>query len=179
MSAKKAPSKRHASPVKAAGSSGVQSAAERKAAEVEVRRLIDTFSPEDRRPVGAMRRLLKNYLPTAHEVVYEYRDCFVISYSPSVHGYEGVIALRGSAEGVRLYFNRGKELADPEKLLQGTGGQTRFVVVESVPALSRPPVANFIEGAIAGNRVPFASEGQGSIIIRSASAKKGRQRRSA
>ena len=50
------------------------------------------------RLVSAMRRWLRKRLPTAHEVVYEYRDCFLISYSPSERGYEGVLAIRGSAE---------------------------------------------------------------------------------
>ena len=70
-----------------------------------------------------MRRWLRKRLPTAHEVVYEYRDCFVISYSPNERGYEGVLAIRASADGVRLYFNHGKGLPDPEKLLQGSGNR--------------------------------------------------------
>jgi hypothetical protein len=45
--------------------------------------------------------------------VYEYRDWFVISYSPNERGYEGVLVIRASANGVGLYFNRGKELPDP------------------------------------------------------------------
>lgn len=179
MSAKKPPSKRHAPQPNAAATSSTQSAAERKASEGDVRRLIDTFSPENLRLVVAMRRVLQERLPTAHEVVYEYRDCFVITYSPSVRGYEGVLAIRGSQEGVRLYFNRGKELADPDKVLQGTGGQTRFVLVQSATTLTRPPVADFIEEAIAANRVPFATSGVGSVVIRAAGAKKGRRRGSA
>ena len=64
--------------------------------------------------------------------------CFVISYSPNEHGYEGVLAIRGSANGVKLYFNRGKELPDPAKLLQGSGNQTRWIDVEGASTLARP-----------------------------------------
>src|SRR5207342_3525088 len=85
-----------------------QSASARRAAEAELSGLIDKFSPTQLRLIAAMRRSLLKRLPTAHEVVYEYRDCFVISYSPSGHGYEGVLGIRGSAEDVRLYFNQGK-----------------------------------------------------------------------
>ena len=102
-----------------------------------------------------MRRLLRKRLPTAHEVVYEYHDCFVISYSPNEHGYEGVLAIRASADGVRLYFNRGKGLPDPEKLLRGSGRQTRWIHVEGASTLARPAVARLIDEAIARNRVPF------------------------
>jgi hypothetical protein len=37
-----------------------------------------------------MRRWLRKRLPTANEVVYEYSDFFVISYSPDEREYEGV-----------------------------------------------------------------------------------------
>src|SRR6478609_9693208 len=91
-----------------------QSAAARRSAEAQVRGLITKFAPAHQRLIGATRRWLRKRLPTAQEVVYEYRDCFVISFSPSERGYEGVFAIRGSADGVRLYFNRGKGLPDPE-----------------------------------------------------------------
>ncbi|CAG0960432.1 hypothetical protein PHYC_00695 [Phycisphaerales bacterium] len=149
---------------------GTQSAAERRSAEAELRTLIDKFTPEQPRLIAAMRRSLRKCLPTAHEVVYEYRDCFVISYSPSEHGYEGVLAIRGSASDVRLYFNRGKDLPDPEDLLQGSS-QARWVNVEGVFTLTHPAVASLIDRAIADNRVPFANAGRGSVVIRSASGK--------
>ena len=126
-----------------------------------------------------MRRSLRKRLPTAYEVVYEYRDWFVISYSPSERGYEGVLAIRASADGVRLYFNRGKELPDPAKLLQGSGSQARWTNLESAATLARPAVANLIDEAIARNRVPFARAGRGAVVIRSASAKQRRRRRPA
>ncbi len=156
-----------------------QSAAERKSAEAEVSRLIAKFAPAHERLVGAMRRSLRKRLPTAHEVVYEYRDCFVISFSPSEHGYEGVFVIRGSAKGVQLYFNRGKGLPDPEKLLQGSANVVRFIPVESASTLARPAVARLIDAAIAGNAVPFARNGRGPVVIRAAAAKKRPRRRPA
>jgi hypothetical protein len=155
-----------------------QPAAARRSAEAELRALIANFAPAHLRLVGAMRRSLRQRLPTAHEVVYEYRVCFVISYSPSERGYEGVLAIRASANDVRLYFNRGKELPDPEKLLQGSGTQARWIKLEAASTLARPPVARLIEEAIARNRVPFERAGRGSVIIRSTSAKQRRGRRS-
>jgi len=127
-----------------------------------------------------MRRSLRKRLPTAHEVVYEYHNlgAVVISYSPNEHGYEGVVVIRASADGVKLYFNQGKELPDPEKLLQGSA-QTRWIDVESASTLAHPAVARLIEEAIAHNRVPFALAGRGSVVIRSTSAKKRGRRRPA
>jgi hypothetical protein len=122
-----------------------------------------------------MRRWLRKRLPTAHELVYEYYDFCVISYSPNEHGYEGVFAIRASANGVRLYFSRGKELPDPEKLLQGSGNQTRWIHLEGASTLARPAVARLIEEAIACNRVPFARTGRGPVVIRSVSANQRRK----
>lgn len=136
-----------------------------------MRTLIARFAPAHLRLIGAVRRWLRKRLPNAHELVYEYRDWFVISYSPNEHGYEGVLAIRASADGVKLYFNSGKELPDPEKLLQGSGKQTRWMHLERASALARPEVASLIDEAIALNRVPFASVGLGPVVIRSASAR--------
>src|SRR6266436_8460975 len=154
-----------------------QSPVARRSAETQLRGLIARFAPGHQRLIGTMRRWLRKRLPTAHEVVYEYHDFFVISYSPNEHGYEGVLAIRASANGVRLYFNRGKELPDPAKLLQGSGKQTRSINVEDASTLARPQVASLIDEAIARNRVPFAGAGRGSVVIRSASAKQRRPRR--
>lgn len=147
----------------------------RRSAEAELRSLIAKFAPAHQRLIGAIRRWLRKRLPTAHELVYEYRDAFVISHSPNERGYEGVLAIRASAEGVRLYFNRGKELPDPDKLLQGSGNQTRWIHLEGVSTLARPAVARLTDEAIARNRVPFARTGRGPVVIRSVSAKQPRR----
>jgi len=156
-----------------------QSAVARRLAEAELRRLIAKFAPSHQRLIGAMRRELRKRLPTAHEVVYEYKDFFVVSYSPNERGYEGVLAIRASANGVRLYFNRGKELPDTAKLLQGSGNQTRWIHLEGASTLARPAVALLIDEAMARNRVPFARTGRGPAVIRSVSDQQRRRRRPA
>jgi hypothetical protein len=149
-----------------------QSVVDRRSAESELRGLIAKFAPAHEGLIGTMRRSLRRRLPTAHEMVYEYSDSFVISYSPDERGYEGVLAIRASAKGVELYFNRGKELPDPDKLLQGSAKQVRFIHMEGASTLRRPAVARLIDEAIAGTRIPFARTGRGPVVIRSTSAKK-------
>ena len=152
-----------------------QSAAARREAEAQLRGLVTKFSPAHERLVAATRRWLRKRLPTAHEVVYEYRDCFVVSCSPNEHGYAGVFALRGDGDGIRLYFNLGKGLPDPEKLLQGSAKLVRYIQLEGASTLARPAVVALFDAALARNRVPFASTGRGPVIIRQISAKpKGR-----
>jgi hypothetical protein len=176
MSLKKEASGRRSVQAEVEVPGSTQSAVERRSAEAELRMLITEFAPAYLRLIGAMRRWLRKRLPTAHEVVYEYRDFFVISYSPNEHGYEGVLGIRPSADGVKLYFNRGKELPDSAKLLQGSGNQMRSINVEGASTLAHPEVARLIEEAIARNPVPFAPAGRGSVVVRLTSAKKRRQR---
>jgi hypothetical protein len=178
MSVKKEASGLGSVQVKVEVPGSTQSAVARRSAEAQLRTLIAKFAPAHLRLIGAMRRSLRKRLPTACEIVYEYRNlgAVVISYSPNEHGYEGVLAIRATADGVKLYFNQGKELPDPAKLLQGSS-QTRWIDVEGASALARPEVVSLIEEAIARNQVPFARAGRGSVVIRSTSAKKRRQRR--
>jgi len=156
-----------------------QSAVSRRSAEAQLRGLIAKFAPAHQRLIGAIRRWLRKRLPTAHELVYEYHDCFVISHSPNERGYEGVFAIRASAKGVRLYFNSGKGLPDPEKLLKGAGSKARYVYVEGASTLAHPAVARLVDEAIARNPVPSAPTGRGPVVIRSVSGKQRRRRRSA
>ena len=181
MNVKKEASGRRSVQVEVEVPGSTQSAVARRSAEADLRTLIAKFAPAHLRLIVAMRRSLRKLLPSAHEVVYEYRNlgAVVISFSPNEHGYEGVLAIRGSANGVKLYFNRGKELPDPAKLLQGSGNQTRSIDVKGASTLARPEVASLIDAAIARNRVPFARAGRGSVVIRSTSAKKSRRRRPA
>ena len=152
-----------------------QSAADKRAAEAELQMLIERYSPEHLRLIGAVRRSLRRRLPTTHEVVYEYRDFLVISFSPSGNGYEGVLGIRADGKGVRLYFNGGKDLPDPDELLQGSA-QARWMDLPSVSTLSKRAVVTLLKEAIARSRVPFARTGRGSVVVRLTSAKKRRER---
>jgi hypothetical protein len=151
-----------------------QTATERRAADVETSALVATHAPAHAAVFAKARSWLQKRLPTAHEVVYEYRDAVVISYSPDGRGYEAALALRAAANGVQLYFNHGKTLPDPAKLLKGSGAQTRSIVVEGAKTLASTDIAALVDEAIARNPVPYPSDGRGAIVIRSTTAQKRR-----
>src|SRR6516162_7472362 len=176
MSVKKKLSGRRSVQVEVEVPGSTQSAVARRSAEAQLRTLIAKFAPAHLRLIGAMRRSLRKRLPTSREVVYEYRDWFVISYSPNEHGYEGVLGIRASADGVKLFFNHAKELPDPAKLLQGSGNQVRSIDMEGMSTLARPEVARLIDEAIAHNPVPFAPAGRGSVVMSPSTSAKQRQR---
>lgn len=145
-------------------------ASHRRAAEAAIEKLVSEHASEHAALLKATRKALRKRLPTAHEIVYEYRDALVISISPDERGYAGVFAIRGDAEGVKLYFNFGKSLPDPDGLLRGSGGQARWVRIESQATLRKPALKTLMEAAIANHRVPFDDEGRGAIVVRETSA---------
>jgi hypothetical protein len=144
-------------------------------AEADLRGFIATHAPEHARLIAEVRRSLRRRLPTAHELVYEYRDFIVISFSPNERGYDGALAIRANNEGVRLCLSGAAELPDPERRLQGSGKQVRWVALENTATLAEPVIARLIDDAIARNPIPFASTGQGSVVIQSVTTGKRRK----
>jgi hypothetical protein len=145
----------------------VTSAASKSSTEAQVRAVITRFAPDHPRLVAALRRALRKRLPTAYEIAYEYRDWFVITFSPNEHGYAGLLSIRGDADGVKLYFNISHGLPDPEKLLKGTGKQTRWIAIDNASALKHPAIAALIDETLTRNPLPFPAEGRGRVVIRS------------
>ena len=73
-----------------------------------------------------MRKALRKTAPTAHEMVYDNYNFFVIGYGPTERPSDAILSLTGSANGVGLCFIHGASLPDPQKILLGSGNQTRF-----------------------------------------------------
>lgn len=53
-----------------------------------------------------------------------------------------------SKKGLKLGFNRGTELPDPGKLLEGTGKISRYVEIRSSEQISSPALKKLIENAL-------------------------------
>jgi hypothetical protein len=124
-----------------------------------------------------VRRSVRRLLPTAHELVWDNYNFFVIGYSATERPSDSVVSIAAASNGVGLSFYRGATLPDPKKILQGEGKQNRFIRLESAKALDRPEVRALVAAAVAQARVPFAERGRGRLIIRSVSNKQRPRRR--
>ncbi len=143
----------------------------------QLRACIDKLDPKQQKLFRSVRAAMRKRFPTANELVYDYGRALVIGYSPEQRGNDSIVAIRGSAAGVALYFNQGPQLPDPKRLLRGSGKQTRFLQVEAASQLKHPDVAALIAAAVKHARValPAATlspSGKGSLIIKSDGAKK-------
>ena len=145
--------------------------------EAQLRSLVAKFDPKDQRLIRSVRAAIRKRLPAANELVYDYGNSLVIGYSPTEAGVESVVAITARADGMSLYFNQGKSLPDPKKLLMGSGKQTRFIRVEAASKLAHPDVEALTAAAHDLASVPLTSKARGTLVIKSTSAKKRRRLR--
>ena len=102
--------------------------------------------------------------------MYNYASSVVVSFSVSERGYEGIVTVTVSPDGVRLYFN--KSLPDPEGLLEGSGGKVRYVTVEAASDLDRGPIHALIKAAIEHAGVAFPRTPSAAKMIFKSESKK-------
>src|SRR5262245_22387265 len=88
---------------------------------------LSKFDPKIARQIRACRAALRKRLPTAHELVYDNYNFFVIGYGPNERASDAVVSIAANSKGVGLCFIQGAKLPDPDGVLQGSGSQTRFV----------------------------------------------------
>jgi uncharacterized protein DUF1801 len=140
-------------------------------AERQLAAFVRKFSPTDQRFIRAVRAALRKRFSTANELVYDNYNFFVIGYSATERPSDAIISMAARANGVSLCFIHGATLPDPNKVLLGSGNQTRFIRIDSPQALARPEIEALVAAAIAQARVPPPDAGRGKLIIRSVSAK--------
>ena len=139
--------------------------------EARLQQFVAKFEPDHQTLIRAIRRKLRKRFPTGTELAYDNYNFFVIGYSPTERPSDAVVSIAAGANGVGLCFINGARLPDPEKVLSGSGKQTRFIRLPSAAVLDRPEVAALLAAAVADSKTAFPSRGRGKLVIRSVSAK--------
>ena len=139
--------------------------------EQQLKRFIAAFEPKHQGLIRSVRKALRDRFPSADELVYNYPNAFVIAYSPTERGSDAVVSISAGADGLRLVFTQGATLPDPQKILLGSGKQTRFIWIESPGTLRLPEVIALLEIAIDRAKIPLRQGGRGKPIIKPKSAK--------
>jgi hypothetical protein len=156
---------------------GTKRSGDAASAEAQLEAFIAKFDARDQRLIRAVRAAVRKRLPTAHELVYDNYNFFVIGYSPTERPSDAIISIAARANGLGVCFLHGARLPDPKKLLLGSGNQTRFIRMDSASQLADPGVEALIAAAIARAKTPLPASGRGKLIIRSVSAKQRPRRR--
>jgi hypothetical protein len=137
----------------------------------QISEFIDRFDPKTAETIRQCQQELRKLLPTAVELIYDNYNFFVIGYCSSAKPSSCIVSLAAAANGVGLSFYHGATLRDPDHLLQGAGKQNRFIRLPSVEALQVAGVLALIQQAVERAPIPLPTEGGGSTIIQSISAK--------
>jgi len=133
-------------------------------AEQDLRQFIAKFAPTNQRLIRALRDTLRKRFPAANELVYDNYNFLVIAYCPTEKVGDSYFSLGADKNGANLFFGyTGTKLADPQKLLLGTGTSNRFIRIESAKSLERPAVRALIASSIAVSK-PMGEE-MGKLVI--------------
>jgi hypothetical protein len=90
---------------------------------------------------------LRDAVPCTHQLVYDYGKHLVVALGASERGNEAIVAMAIHPDRIQLYFD--KSIPDPERLLQGAGGQVRSVALADAAGFDRPGVQALVAAAIA------------------------------
>jgi len=137
----------------------------------QVAGFIAKFDPKVAQQIRAVRATLRRRFPTAHELVYDNYNFFVIGFCTTERPSDCLFSLAANAKGVSLSFYYGATLPDPCKILLGSGNQNRFIRLESAATLARPEVKALLSAAAAQAKTPLPTRGKGRTIVRSVAAK--------
>jgi hypothetical protein len=132
---------------------------------------VDKFEPVNAKLIRQCRSELRKLMPTADELVYDNYNFFVIGYCTTPRASDCIVSVAAAANGVGISFFQGATLADPDKLLQGSGKQNRFIRIPDIEILRAPKVLALIHAAIAQARTPLPLKGAGRTVIQSVSGK--------
>jgi hypothetical protein len=143
----------------------------------ELASFIAKFDPPIAKLIRATRAELRRRFPTAIELVYDNYNFLAIGYCSTERTSDCIVSLAANAKGVSLSFYYGATMADPQKILQGSGSQNRFVRLPTAATLHEPVVKALIAAAVAQAKTPLPAT-KGYTIIKSISARQ-RPRRAA
>src|SRR5438046_9152850 len=145
--------------------------------EEQLRSFIEKFAPPHQAIIHAARKKLRKRFPTATELAYDNYNFFVIGFGPNERPSDCIVTIAAAANGVGLCFVRGASLPDPEKVLLGSGKQTRFVRLPSAEVLEQPAVQALLLAAAQRAQTLLPTLGRRKLVIRSVSANQRPRRR--
>jgi hypothetical protein len=139
--------------------------------EEQLASFIAKFTPEVAALARSILAAMRARYPTAIELVYDNYNALAIGFGPSERTSHAIFSVAVFPRWVSLFFLQGKQLPDPEGILQGSGNVARHIRLPSAGRLDELSVKNLMEEATARAAVPFSAQGASRLIIKSISAK--------
>lgn len=137
---------------------------------------VDKYTPEVATLARAAIAKIRTRLPGAVELVYDNYNALAVAFSPTERTSDVIVSITLYPRWVSLFFMRGAQLSDPQKLLKGSGKTVRHIVLEDAATLDKPAVRALIAQAVEGAK-PLDAKARRRIVIKLVTAKQ-RPRRS-
>jgi Domain of unknown function (DU1801) len=130
------------------------------------------YNPDVASSARACRTKMRKKVAGGIEFIYDNYNALVFGYGPTEKASEAVLSLAVFPEWVTLCFLKGANLADPEKLLKGSGNIVRNLRLTAPSHLDDPDVQSLIRDAIRSATPSFPSGAKSpKTIVKSISAK--------
>ncbi|MBI3914323.1 MAG: DUF1801 domain-containing protein [Chloroflexi bacterium] len=118
-----------------------------KESKADFEKLISKHDPKIRVLAKKMRGRVLKIFPDANEKTYwGWRNTW---YGFSEKASDAVFTISPVKAYMQLYFMRGTELSDPDKLLEGTGKKLRHSNIRNASELKRPALLRLMKRAVA------------------------------
>src|SRR5437867_1679783 len=112
-------------------------------------RLLRRYDAPVRDLAVRLRRVVLGEMAPCHELIYDAGYTVALWYSFSGRLMDGVCYIAAYRNHVNLGFPRGSVLADPDRLLKGTGKWMRHISMQTRADVDRPEVRRCIRSAMA------------------------------
>jgi hypothetical protein len=144
----------------------------------EYLKFLSAYEPRITELALAVRKLVLEEAPGATELIYDAYSAVTVGYSFTGRPGDAFIHIAAYARWVNLGFNYGSQLADPGKVLQGTGQWIRHIRITDPADVKNPALQAFVKSAIEQADRPDAAPDKpgirGKSIVRAIYAKKRR-----
>ena len=144
----------------------------------QVADLIARYTPEMADAITACRRKLCARVPRGYELVYDNYNALAIGYAWADKASASLVSIAAYPRWVTLFFLYGKDLPDPDGLLEGDGVRVRSIRLDAPGDLDRPAVRRLLDLALAPHEADFAAAPPLKTVIKAIAAKQ-RERRPA
>ena len=118
----------------------------------ELLKFLAPYDPAIRAMALDVRAYLLTIEPRATETIYDAYNAVSTGYSFTGRLKECYCHVAVYPKHVNLGFNRGADLDDPQKILQGTGSQVRHITIREKSDLSGPYLKSLVRAAIVNAR---------------------------
>jgi len=94
----------------------------------------------------ALRELILEEMAPCCESIYEVY-IIALHYGPTGRMKDGICYIGVMKNHINLGFLRGSEMADPQRILEGTGKQLRHIKIRNLEDLFRPAIRTYLQEA--------------------------------